>query len=122
MSRVLCPSRASSAIISPTTGRLVIPMKLGNYQRGMLARAKSVQGGVLTKGPRGRWYIHLSLRVGTPEPPGGGGRVVGADLGQNILATLSGRLLKGVRIRYRNKRAEIQNSLDTQRTRGIKRL
>ncbi len=120
--------RGEAVSLTTTAGRLVIPMKLGNYQRGMLVRARSVQGGMLTKGPKGKWYIHLSLRMATPEPPGGGCRVVGADLGQNALATLSGGvqfsggLLKGVRIRYRNKRAEVRSRLDTQRTRGIKRL
>jgi len=46
--------RGEAVSLSTTAGRLVIPMRLGNYQRGMLARAKSVQGGVLTKGPKGK--------------------------------------------------------------------
>jgi putative transposase len=103
-------------------------MKLGNYQRGLLARTKSVQGGVLTKGPRGKWYIHLSLRVETPTLPPGGGRVVGVDLGQKAMATLStglrfsGGSLKGKRLHYLAKRAEVRSKLDTERTRGLKNL
>ena len=105
-------------------------MKLGNYQRGMLKRARSVQGGVLTKGPRGKWYIHLTLRLETPTPPPGGGRVVGVDLGQKALATLSGGVqfsggsLKGKRLHYLKKRAEIRSKLDrpSERTRGVQRL
>lgn len=57
--------RLEDETVSLTTvrGRMRIPLKLGNYQRGMLARARSVQGGVLTKGPRGRWYIHRYSRA-----------------------------------------------------------
>lgn len=115
--------REESVSLTTTKGRLIIPMKLGNYQRGMLARAKSVQGGVLTKGPKGKWYIHLSLRVETPEPPTGGGSVVGVDLGQKALATLSG----GVQFSgggLKKKRAEVRSKLDrpSERTRGAVRL
>lgn len=138
--------RKEDEAVSLTTvaGRQVIPMKLGNYQRGILARARSVQGGVLTRGAKGKWYIHLSLRVETPEPPEGGGKVVGVDLGQKVLATLStwctgearpdrgsstgvqfsGGPLKGKRLHYLRKRAEVQSKLDrpSERTRGIRRL
>jgi putative transposase len=126
--------RGESVSLTTTAGRLIIPMKLGNYQRGMLARAKSVQGGVLTKGPQGKWYIHLSLRLETPEPPpeppSGGGKVVGVDLGQKALATLStgvqfsGGPLKGVRLNYLKKRAEARSKLDrsSERTKGVVRL
>jgi IS605 OrfB family transposase len=74
----------------------------------VLKRAKSVQGGVLTNS--------------------GGGRVVGVDLGQKALATLStgvrfsGGELKGKRLHYLGKRAEVRSKLDTQRTKGVKRL
>lgn len=122
--------RGESVSLTTTAGRLIVPMKLGNYQRGMLARAKSVQGGVLTKGPKGKWYIHLSLWVETPEPPSGGGKVVGVDLGQKTLATLSsgmqfsGGPIKGKHLHYLRKRAEVQSRLDrpSERTRGVKRL
>ena len=122
--------RGEAVSLTTVVGRLVIPMKLGNYQRGLLAQAKSVQGGVLVKGPKGKWYIHLSLRVETPTPPPGGGKVVGVDLGQKALATLStgvqfsGGSLKGKRLHYRAKRAEVQSKLDrpSERTRGVKRL
>ena len=122
--------RKEDETVSLTTvaGRLVIPLKLGNYQRGVLARARSVQGGVLTEGPKGKWYIHLSLRVETPEPPTGGGKVVGVDLGQKALATLSTGVqfssgsLKGKRLHYLRKRAEVRSRLDRERTRGLRRL
>ncbi|WP_199489354.1 RNA-guided endonuclease TnpB family protein [Meiothermus sp. Pnk-1] len=122
--------RGEAVSLTTVAGRMLIPMKLGNYQRGMLKRAKSVQGGVLTKGPRGKWYIHLSLRVETPTLPPGGGRVVGVDLGQKALATLStgvqfsGGSLKGKRLHYRAKRAEVRSKLDrpSERTRGVQRL
>ncbi len=119
-----------SVSLTTTAGRLVIPMRLGNYQRGLLARARGVQGGVLTQGPRGKWYINLVLRIETPTPPGGGGTIVGLDMGQKTLAMLSsgvrfsGGPLKGVRLNYLKKRAEVRSRLDrpSQRTRGVKRL
>lgn len=100
--------RDESVFLTTTAGRLVIPMKLGNYQRGMLKRAKSVQGGVLTKGPKGKWYINLILRLEVPTPPTGGGKVVGLDMGQRYMATLSsgvqfsGGSIKGKRLHYQS--------------------
>ncbi|ADH64624.1 transposase, IS605 OrfB family [Allomeiothermus silvanus DSM 9946] len=122
--------REESVSLTTVAGRMLIPMKLGNYQRGMLKRARSVQGGVLTKGPRGKWYINLILRLEVPTPPTGGGRVVGVDLGQKALATLSsgvqfsGGSLQGKRLHYRAKRAEVRSKLDrpSERTKGINRL
>ncbi len=124
--------RLKDETISLTTvrGRMLILMKLGNYQRELLNRAKSIQGGVLTKGAKGKWYIHLHLRVETPEPLGGGGKVVGVDLGQKALATLStglqfsGGPLRGKRLHYLRKRAEVRSKLDrpSERTKGLKHL
>jgi len=109
--------------------RMRIPLKIGNYQRHLLRQAESVQGAVLTKGPKGKWYVHIQIRVRTPEPPPGG-RVVGLDLGQKALATLStgerfsGGPLKGKRLHYLRKRAEVRSRLDrpSERTKGVKLL
>nr|WP_245393793.1 transposase [Allomeiothermus silvanus] len=120
--------REESVSLTTVAGRMLIPMKLGNYQRGVLKRARSVQGGVLTQGPKGRWYINLILRLDVPTPPTSGGKVVGVDLGQKALATLSsgvqfsGGSLKGKRLHYLAKRAEVRSKLDTERTRGLKNL
>ncbi|WP_018465413.1 RNA-guided endonuclease InsQ/TnpB family protein [Calidithermus timidus] len=117
-----------SVSLTTTAGRLIVPMKLGNYQRGMLKRARSVQGGVLTRGPKGKWYINLILRLEVPTPPTGGGKVVGLDMGQRYMATLSSGIqvsgggVKSRRIHLRNKRAEVRSRLDTERTRGVVRL
>lgn len=120
--------REEAVSLTTVSGRLVIPMKLGNYQRGMLKRAKSVQGGVLTRGPKGKWYINLILRLEVPTPPTSGGKVVGLDLGQRYMATLSSGIqvsgggVKSRRIHLRDKRAEVRSKLDTGRTRGLKNL
>ncbi|MBI5813299.1 MAG: IS200/IS605 family element transposase accessory protein TnpB [Meiothermus silvanus] len=122
--------REESVSLTTVAGRMLIPMKLGNYQRGMLKRARSVQGGVLTQGPKGKWYIHLTLRLETPTPPTGGGRVVGVDLGQTAMATLStglrfsGGSLQGKRLHYLAKRGEVRSKLDrpSERTKGVQRL
>lgn len=120
--------KGEAVSLTTTAGRLIVPMKLGNYQRGMLTKAKSVQGGVLVKGPGGKWYINLILRLDTPTPPTEGGKVIGLDMGQRYMATLSngiqvsGGSVKSRRIHYRNKRAEVRSKLDTKRTRGLKGL
>ncbi|WP_018111115.1 RNA-guided endonuclease InsQ/TnpB family protein [Thermus igniterrae] len=122
--------RGEAVSLSTVSGRMRVPMKLGEYQRQVLGKAVSVQGGVLVRGSKGRWHIYLTLRVEVPEPPQGGGKVVGVDLGQRALATLStgvqfsGGPLKGKRLHYLRKRAEIRSKLDrpSLRTRGVKRL
>jgi len=124
--------RLEDETVSLTTvrGRMRIPLKLGDYQRALLERARSVQGGVLIKDTRGKWYIHLALRLEVPAPPDAGGKVVGLDLGQKVLATLStgkqfsGGALKGKRLHYLRKRSEVRSRLDrpSERTRGVERL
>ncbi len=119
--------RGESVSLTTTQGRLVVPMKLGNYQREMLEKARGAQGGVLVKA-KGTWYINLTLRLESPEVHAANGTVVGVDLGQKVLATLSngvqfsGGLLKGKRLHYREKRSEIRSKLDTERTKGLKNL
>lgn len=120
--------KGESVSLTTTEGRLIIPMKLGNYQREMLEKARSVQGGILLKGAKGKWYINLTLRLESPEIPVTTGKVVGVDFGQKILATLStgvqfsGGFIKAKRLHYREKRAEIRSKLDTERTKGLKNL
>jgi IS605 OrfB family transposase len=118
-----------TASLTTARGRMRVPLKLGDYQRRLLRGARSVQGAVLTKGPKGRWYVHIQIRVETPEPPHGG-KVVGLDLGQKALATLStghrfsGGPLKEKRLHYLRKRAEVRSKLDrpSERTKGVKHL
>jgi putative transposase len=121
--------RGERVSLSTTRGRLRIPMRLSPYHRYWLARARSVQGGRLLRDRRGHWYVHLTVRIETPEPAQTG-RVVGVDLGQRLLAALStgarfsGGALKTKRLHYRAKRAEIRSKLDrpSERTRSLRRL
>ncbi len=105
-----------AVVLSTTRGRLRVPMRLSPYHRYWLARARSVQGGRLLRDRRGRWYVHLTVRIETPEAAPTG-RVVGVDLGQRLLAALStgarfpGGALKTKRLHYRAKRAEIRSKL-----------
>ncbi|ACY49728.1 transposase (plasmid) [Rhodothermus marinus DSM 4252] len=55
--------RGEHVSLSTTRGRLRIPMRLSPYHRYWLARARSVQGGRLLRDRRGRWYVHLIVRV-----------------------------------------------------------
>ena len=121
--------RMKDETISLTTvsGRERIPLSIGNYQRHLLSNAVSVQGGQLVKGKHGKWYIHITVRTSVPKPPGGG-KTVGLDMGQAVMAALStgerlsGGPLKNVRLQYRDKRSEIRSKLDTERTPGLRAL
>jgi IS605 OrfB family transposase len=119
--------RGESVSLTTVQGRLIIPLKLGSYQREVLEKARGVQGGILVKA-KGTWYINLTLRLENPEVHAVNGTIVGVDLGQKVLATLSngvqfsGGPLKGKRLHYREKRSEIRSKLDTERTKGLKNL
>jgi IS605 OrfB family transposase len=123
--------RMHDETISLTTvhGRERIPLAIGDYQKHLLPDENrvSVQGGQLVRGEHGKWYVHITIRTETPKPPLGG-KVVGLDMGQAVLAALStggmftGGLMKSKRLAYKEKRSEIRSKVDTERTRGLKRL
>jgi IS605 OrfB family transposase len=123
--------RMKDETISLTTvsGRQRIPLAIGNYQRHLLSddNLLSIQGGQLLKGKHGKWYVHVTIRTEVPKPPGGG-KVVGLDMGQAVLAALStgemftGGPMKSKRLDYRDKRSEIRSKLDTERTPALVRL
>jgi putative transposase len=123
--------RMHDETISLTTvhGRERIPLAVGDYQRLLLSgeNLASVQGGQLVRGKHGKWYVHITIRTETPKPPGGG-KVVGLDMGQAVLAALStgemftGGPMKTKRLAYRDKRGEIRSKLDAERTGGLKCL
>ncbi|MEX2542566.1 MAG: transposase [Trueperaceae bacterium] len=113
--------------LTTTSERIKVPLSIGNYQRHLLSNAKSIQGGQLVKSRRGDWYLHFSIRTDVPTVADGG-RVIGVDLGQKVLATTShgrkhgGGQLKQTRRQYLQKRAEVRSKLDTERSAGVKRL
>ena len=119
--------KGESVSLTTTAGRLVVPMKLGNYQRGMLARAKSVQGGVLIRTKDGKWYINLSLRFDDPIPVDPKG-MLGVDMGIANIATdsdgekFSGRHLNSVRHRQRRLRKKLQKKGTKGAKRRLKKL
>lgn len=117
-------------ILSITTvaGRIKIKMKLGNYQKEMLTKAKKVRGGILFKNKKKKWFVNLNLEIEEPQTPKDTGKIVGIDFGQKYIATLSngiqisGGEVKTKRLHYRKKRSEIQSKLSKQRTKGLKNL
>lgn len=119
--------KGESVSLTTTAGRLVVPMRLGNYQRGMLARAKSVQGGVLIRTKDGKWYVNLSLRFDDPAPIDPNG-MLGVDMGIANIATdsdgekFSGKHLNSVRHRHRRLRKKLQKKGTKGAKRRLKKL
>ena len=116
--------------ISTAEERLKLPIKIGPYHEEILSKSESVQGGILKKDKKGRWYLYLHIRIKLPEIKEETGRIIGLDLGQNNIVTLSnviqikGGEIKTKRIHYLKKRAEVQSKLDkpSKRTKGVKKL
>lgn len=114
--------------LTTTAGRLKIPLHIGNYQRHLIRKATSCQGGQLVKDKSGRWYINLILKFADSGATDPTGKVLGIDFGQKVLASLStgekftGGELKAIRLRHLRKRAELRSKLDRKGTRGLKAL
>lgn len=99
------------ASLTTVHGRKKFMLKIGNYQRGLLKGQKPTSA-TLVKTKKG---FYLNIVLSTPvDPPRGGGRVVGVDLGINNLATtsngmrFSGKEAMGVRRRYSRLRSSLQ--------------
>lgn len=99
--------------VSLTTvhGRKKFLLRIGNYQRGLLAGQKPTSA-TLVKTKKG-YCLNIVLSTSV-KPPRGGGQVVGVDLGLNNLATISngmkfsGKEALHVRRRYSRLRSSLQ--------------
>lgn len=84
------------------SGREIVPMKLGDFQRDLLSRGTPKEAELLRKGKD--WYFNLVLDLPDPEPSDGT-EVLGVDLGENNLAaTSTGKLFGGGALREKRDR------------------
>jgi IS605 OrfB family transposase len=94
--------KGESVSLSTLNGRMTVPMRLGEYQRRILASGQPREGELLFR--KGRWYFNLVVESGDVEPKASG-PVMGVDVGENTLAaTSTGKVFGGGKLRDRRDR------------------
>jgi putative transposase len=102
-------------------GRLRIPMRMGPFQAGIFAKGQQREAELICK--KGRWYFNLVIQL--PDPPlQASTKMLGVDLGENVLAAASsGKLFGGGEIRYeRDKFLAKRRQLQSNGTQSAKQL
>lgn len=81
-----------------TSGRIIVPMKLGEFQKWYLETGIPKEAELVQR--KGRFYFNLVLDL--PDvAPGPGSTVLGVDLGENTIAAMStGKLFGGGKLRH----------------------
>lgn len=94
-------------------GRTRIPVRVGAFQRGYFERGMSGEADLVLR--RRKWFLHISVDI--PETRASEGRrVLGVDLGENVIAALSsakiygGKKLRDRRDRFLALRARLQRN------------
>lgn len=103
------------------SGRTIVPMELGDFQRGLLAIGTPKEAELLRRGKK--WYFNLALEI--PDPtPSDGTDVLGVDLGESVIAaTSTGKLFSGGALRdKRDRHQALRRRLQVKGTRSAKRL
>lgn len=126
--RILSLASGEEALsLSTIAGRENVAMRLGAYQRAMLALGDGVQAGQLVLDKRGRWYMHLQIRTSDEDvydPIG----FLGVDLGvTNVASDSDGNIwttekIETVRQRFARLRAALQKAGTNSAKRHLKRL
>ncbi len=94
--------KGESLSLYTLSGREIVAMKLGAFQRDLLSRGAPKEAELVRKGKR--WYFNLVLDLPDPEPSGGTD-AFGVDLGENNLAaTSTGKLFGGGALREKRDR------------------
>jgi IS605 OrfB family transposase len=109
--------------LTTTKGAKRFPLRIGNYQWGLLKGQKPTAA-VLTYDKRKRaFYVHIVLSTPMPAPRSGG-QIVGVDLGINNLATTSNgfRFSGSQAIATRKRYARLRQALQSNASRGAKAL
>jgi len=103
-------------------GRKRAVLDIGDYQREALASASKCQSATLVRTRNGQFFVNIFIESEVPDATGGG--VLGVDLGiRNIAVTSTGKKFDGKAVReYREKRWKIRASLQSNGTRGAKKV
>jgi IS605 OrfB family transposase len=109
-----------SVSLTTVNGRIHVPLKLGRYQREVLAGKNPTCARAVRQGSE--WVIHIV--VDEADPPKQGGPPLGIDLGIRSIAVLStGKNISGKTVHaLKDRYAAIRASLQSKGTRGARRL
>lgn len=104
------------------SGRTLIPMVLGEFQQKYLEQGISKEAELICK--NGTWFFNLVLDLPDAKPVVASGKVLGVDLGENVLAaTSSGKLFGGGQLRYERDRAlALRSQLQSNGSESAKQL
>jgi IS605 OrfB family transposase len=81
------------------SGRIAVPMVLGEHQRRILASGKAKEAELVCR--KGRWYFNLVVESEDSDPIASG-PVMGVDVGENNLAaTSTGKVWGGGELRHK---------------------
>ncbi len=91
--------RGESISMYTMCGRILVPMKLGDFQRSYLQKGSPKEAELILK--NGQWFLNLVLDMQDARPLPCVKKVLGVDLGENNLAaTSTGKLFGGCELRH----------------------
>jgi len=104
------------------SGRIHVSWILGNFQQKYLERGKPKEAELVRKGQN--WFFHLVLDIQDPPFLSPTNELLGVDLGENNLATLSsGRIFGGGELRQKRDNAlALRKRLQSNGTKSSKQL
>jgi putative transposase len=104
------------------SGRIIVPMQLGDFQRSYIKRGLSKEAELLCR--NGQWFFNLVLDIADPKPLQRTNKILGVDVGMNnIAATSSGRLFGGDKLKHeRDCFAALRKRLQSNGSKSSKQL
>lgn len=113
--------RGEAVSLNTLTGRVIVPMTLGAFQRDLLARGAPKEAELVRH--RKQWYFNLVLELPNAAPSGGTD-VLGVDLGENVIAaTSTGKLFSGGALRdKRDRHLALRSRLQAKGTESARQL
>jgi putative transposase len=95
------------------TGRINVEYILGDFQKKYLENYSAKEAELKCK--RGQWYLNLVLDTPYPKPKEKTGKVLGIDLGENNIASISsGKIFGGGNLRHkRDKHLNLRSRLQS---------
>lgn len=104
------------------SGRISISMLLGEFQKQYLEQGKPKEAELIYRNKI--WFFNLVLDLPNVKPIVSSGKILGVDLGENVLAaTSSGKLFGGGQLRYERDRAlALRSQLQSNGSKSAKQL
>lgn len=113
--------KGEAVSLNTPSGRVVVLMRLGDFQRALLAVGVPKEAELLRRGKR--WYFNLVLDIPDAKPADGTD-VLGVDLGENVIAaTSTGKLFGGGALRdKRDRHLALRSRLQAKGTESARQL